>query len=157
MTAEKIAKEYKFSLAANEQSRGKFLELKRAIMRTQKELNFSKDVADFLGFFCDKVAEGKKISIVEETDLWTVTEASKKLGVTRPTIYKMVERGDLEGVEFEGLKIVPSSAVAFLKRKEIARTEALKKMNEIDMKLKKETRELRSNIDSDEDFEEIEL
>ena len=157
MSAEKIAKEYKFSLTGKAYSKDKFQELKRAIMRTQKELNFGEDVANFLGFFCDQVAEGKKISIVEETELWNVTEAAKNLGVTRPTIYKMIERGDLEGVEFEGMKIVPSSAVAFLKRKEIARTEALKKLHEIDMGLKKETRDLLPNSKSEDDFEEIDL
>ena len=77
MSAEKIAKEYKFSLEAKGYSKDKFLELKRAIMKTQKDLNFGEDVANFLGFFCDKIAEGKKISIVEETDLWSVTQAAK--------------------------------------------------------------------------------
>lgn len=157
MSAEKIAKEYKFSLEAKDYSKDKFLELKRAIMKTQKDLNFGEDVANFLGFFCDKVAEGKKISIVEETDLWNVTQAAKELGVTRPTIYKMVERGDLEGVDFEGMKIVPSSATAFLKRKELARTEALKKLNAINLKYDRETNDILPNLDSEDGFEEIDL
>lgn len=157
MSAEKIAKEYKFSSHGKAYSRDKFLELKKVIMKTQKDLNLGEEVGNFLGLFCDKAAEGKSISFVEETDLWNITEAAKRLGVTRPTIYKMVERGDLEGVDFEGMKIIPSSAVAFLKRKEAARTEALKKMHELDMKLKKETREWTSGKDTDEDFEEIDL
>ncbi len=156
MSAEKIAKEFKFSLETKGHNKDKFMALKKAIMKTQKELELSDDVGNFFSFFCDKVAEGKKISIVEETDLWNITKAAKILGVTRPTIYKMVERGDLEGVEFEGLKIVPSSAVAFLKRRENSKSEAMKKMHEIDMKFNKETRELVSNTD-DDDFEEIDL
>ena len=97
------------------------------------------------------------MSIVEETELWNVTQAAKELGVTRPTIYKMVERGDVEGVDFDGLKIVPSSVIAFMRRKELARKEALKQMHEIDMKLKKETRNFIPESDSDEYFEEIDL
>lgn len=164
MTAEKIAKEYKFSLEGKAYSKDKAQELRRAIqefkkviMKTQKELNFGEDAANFLGFICDEVAEGKNISIIEETPFWNVTEASKRLGVTRPTIYKMIERGDLDAVEFEGTKIVPSSAIAFLKRKEIARADALKKLHEIDSKLERESRDILPNSNSEDDFEEIDL
>lgn len=156
MSAEKIGKEYKYSIEPKAENKDIFLKLKKAIMKTQKELNFDDDVANFLSYFCDRAAEGRKVTIVDETDLWNITQTAKELGVTRPTVYRMIDRGDLEAVEFDGLKIVPSSVTAFLKRKEANRKEALKKVHKIDKKLKKETRDLLSKSDED-NFEEIDL
>lgn len=157
MTAEKVLKEFKFSFQDIEANSKKFLELKKAILISQKSLKLGDDVAAVFSFICDKAAEGKKLSVVEETELWSITQAAKELGVTRPTIYRMIERGDIEAVDFDGQKIVPSSVSSFLRRKEFARQEALKQLHEIDMKLKKETRELKSEIDNSENFEEIDL
>jgi len=155
MSAEKISKD-RLSLKGKTYSRDKFLEFKKTILKSQKDLNLDEDVVNFLSSFCDKIAAGKNISIIEETELWSVAQAAKELGVTRPTIYKMVERGDLGGIDLDGLKIVPSSLVSFMKRREILRQEALKKLHEIDIKLKKETRDLLPETD-DENFEELNL
>lgn len=157
MTAEKVLKELKFSFENRADNSKKFLKLKEAILISQKSLNLGEDVAAVFSFICDKAAEGKKLSVVEETELWSITQTAKELGVTRPTVYKMIERGDIESVDFDGQKIVPSSITAFLRRKEVARSNALKQMHEIDMKLKKETRDFTPESDSDEHFEEIDL
>jgi len=157
MTAEKVLKELKFSFENKDDDSEKFKKLKEAILISQRKLKLGADVAAVFSFICDKAAEGKKLSVIEETELWSITQTAKVLGVTRPTVYKMIERGDIESVDFDGQKIVPSSITAFLRRKEVAKLNVLKQMHDIDMKLKKETKDFIPESDSDEHFEEIDL
>lgn len=131
----------------------KIKEMKNAIHRLQKTVGLDRGLIDMIDYLVDKVAEGKTVSVVDQTELWSVTQAAKELGVTRPTVYKMIERGDLYTIDLDGKKIVPSSDLAFLKRKEIARTE----LNEINMKFERETNDILPNSDSKDEFEEIDL
>lgn len=89
--------------------------------------------------------------------LWTVTQAAKELGVTKPTIFKMYEGGDIKGISDEGLKIFPSSIIDYLNKQEKTRTKALVEMHRIDKDLTSETKNLKSKDDSEEHFEEINL
>lgn len=135
----------------------KLEEIKNAIHRVQKTVGVDRALIDMIDYLVDKVAEGKTVSVVDQTELWSVTQAAKELGVTRPTVYKMFERGDIQGVSLDGLKIVPSSVVTFMKRQESARAKALAELHEIDMKLKKETRDILPKANNEDDFEEIDL
>jgi hypothetical protein len=69
----------------------------------------------------------------------------------------MYERGDIQGVSLDGLKIVPSSAVAYMKKQESVKAKALAELHEIDMQLRPETRELVSGKDTSEYFEEVDV
>lgn len=150
------AEKHTYSMKSHTEAK-KIEEMKNAIHRLQKTVGLDSGLIDMIDYLVDKVAEGKTVSVVDQTELWTVTQAAKELGVTRPTVYKMIERGDLDTIDLDGKKIVPSSGLAYLKRKEIAKTEALKKLNEINMKFGRETNDILPNSDSKDDFEEIDL
>lgn len=150
------AEKHTYSMKSHTEAK-KIEEMKNAIHRLQKTVGLDRGLIDMIDYLVDKVAEGKTVSVVDQTELWSVTQAAKELGVTRPTVYKMIERGDLDTIDLDGKKVVPSSGLAFLKRKEIARTEALKKLNEINMKFERETNDILPNSDSKDDFEEIDL
>jgi len=156
MPAQKIDHKHSFSVKARLEAK-KLIELKNLIKEGQKKIGFDDQISNMLNFFFDKVAEGKTVSVVDLTELWSVTQTAKELGVTRPTIYKMYDRGDLQGVSLDGLKIVPSSAIAYLKRQEEIRTKALAELHEIDQQLKPETREWTSDKSTRESFEDIDL
>ena len=151
------AGKHTYSMKSSHTEARKLEEKKNALHRLQKTVGVDRGLIDMIDYLVDKVAEGKTVSVVDQTELWSVTQAAKELGVTRPTVYKMIERGDLDTIDFEGTKIVPSSGLAFLKRKEAARTEALKKLNEINMKFDREANDIFPIPDSKDDFEEIDL
>lgn len=160
MATEKIKQEQKYnhthSVKAHLES-AKLAELKRFIKEGQKKIGFDNEISEVLNFFFEKMAEGKTVSIIEQSELWSVTQAAKELGVTRPTVYKMYERGDIQGVALDGLKIIPSSVVVFLQKQEFTKLKALKELNKIDQDLKLETKDWTSNKNSDEYFEDIDL
>lgn len=156
MSAEKIEHKHTYS-SKNQIEPMKLEEMKNAIHKLQKTVGVDRKLIDMIDYLFDKVAEGKTVSVIDQTELWSVTQAAKELGVTRPTIYKMYERGDIQGVTLDGLKIVPSSAVAYLKRQEGIRAKALAELYKIDQSLKPETRELVSGKDTSEFFEDIDL
>jgi excisionase family DNA binding protein len=159
MSVEKLMSEYKVSISDNLLERKpKIIELKKALLKSEKEFDVDSEMVGLLKFLLDRISEGKKLSIIEETELYNVTEAAKILGVTRPTIYKMLERGDIQSVDYDGKKeVVPASVVAFLKRKEFSRVEALKKARAIENSINEETKNLIYEHDSEADFEEIDL
>jgi len=158
MSAEKISHEQKHTFSVKSQLEAKkLIEMKKFISEGQKKIGFDDKIFEMLNFFFEKVAEGKTVSVVDQTELWSVTQAAKELGVTRPTVYKMYERGDLQGVTLDGLKIVPSSVVSYLQRQEGIRAKALSEMNKIDLKLRPGTREWTSGKDTEEFFEDIDL
>jgi excisionase family DNA binding protein len=135
----------------------KIEEMKNAIHKLQNSIGIDSELINMIDYLVDRVAEGKTVSVVDQTELWSVTQAAKELGVTRPTVYKMIERGDLDTVNLDGTKIVPSSAIAFLKRKEKVRAEALKKLHEINLKFDRENNDILPQSNSEDDFEEIDL
>lgn len=158
MPAEKIRNDQKHTYSVKSQLEGKkLMEMKKFISESQKKIGFDDKISEMLNFFFEKVAEGKTVTVVDQTELWSVTQAAKELGVTRPTVYKMYERGDLQGVTLEGLKIVPSSIVAYLQRQEGVRAKALSELHKIDQQLKPGTREWTSGKNTDEFFEDIDL
>ncbi len=150
------AEKHTYSMKSHTEAK-KIEEMKTAIHRLQKTVGVDKGLIDMIDYLVDKVVEGKTVSIVDQTELWSVTQAAKELGVTRPTVYKMIERGDLDTVDLDGTKIVPSSALALLKRKEKVRAEALKKLHEINMKFDREHNDVLPQSNSKDDFEEIDL
>lgn len=156
MSAEKIENKHTYSLKSHVEAK-KLMEIKNMIREGQKKIGFDQKLSDVLDFFFDKIAEGKTVSVVDQTELWSVTQAAKELGVTRPTIYKMYERGDIQGITLDGLKIVPSSVVEFMKRQEGLRAKALAELHKIDQQLKPETREILPKGDAADYFEDIDL
>ena len=151
------AEKHTYSMKPSHSEAKKIEEMKIAIHKLQNTIGVDRELINMIDYLVDKVVEGKTVSIVDQTELWPVTQAAKELGVTRPTVYKMIERGDLDAVDFDGTKIVPSSALALLKRKEIVRADALKKLHEINMKFDRENNDLLPQSDSKDDFEEIDL
>ena len=150
------AEKHTYSMKSHTEAK-KIEEMKNAIHRLQKTVGLDSGLIDMIDYLVDKVAEGKTVSVVDQTELWSVTQAAKELGVTRPTVYKMYERGDIQAVSLDGLKIVPSSAVAFMKRQESVRAKALAELHKIDMKLNKDTRDILPKANNEDDFEEIDL
>jgi len=141
MSAEKIEHKHTYSSKTQIEPM-KLEEIKNAIHKLQRTVGVDRKLIDMIDYLFDKVAEGKTVSVVDQTDLWSVTQAAKELGVTRPTIYKMYERGDILGVALDGLKIVPSSAVCLFKssKKELERR-SLAELYKIDtVRLNQETR-----------------
>jgi excisionase family DNA binding protein len=151
------AEKHTYSMKPSHTESKKIEEMKNAIHKLQNTIGVDRELINMIDYLVDKVVEGKTVSIVDQTNLWSVTQAAKELAVTRPTVYKMIERGDLDAVDLDGMKIVPSSAFAFLKRKELARSEALKKLHEINMKFDRENNDLLPQSDSKDDFEAIDL
>lgn len=151
------AEKHTYSMKSSHTEAKKLEEMKNAIHRLQKTVGVDRGLIDMIDYLVDKVAEGKTVSVVDQTELWSVTQAAKELGVTRPTVYKMYERGDIQGVSLDGLKIVPSSAVAYMKKQESVKAKALAELHEIDMQLRPETRELVSGKDTSEYFEEVDV
>lgn len=156
MSAEKIEHKHTYSVKSQIEAK-KLMEIKNLINEGQKKIGFDQKLSEMLNYFFDKVAEGKTVSVIDQTELWSVTQAAKELGVTRPTIYKMYERGDIQGVTLDGLKIVPSSVVEYIKRQEGVRAKALAELHKIDQQLKPETRGLVSGKETSEFFEDIHL
>ena len=159
MSVERIMNEFKISITDNLLERKpKILELKKALLKSEKEFDVDLEVLRLLRFMIDRVSEGKKLSVIEETELCSITDAAKILGVTRPTVYKMIERGDILSVDYDGKnEVVPASIIAFMKRKEIAKKEALKKARGIEDSLLEATKNLAHQSDSEEDLEEIDF
>lgn len=159
MSVEKIMNEFKISITDNLiERRPKILELKKALLKSEREFDVDQEVLRLLRFMIDRVSEGKKLSVIEETELCSITDAAKILGVTRPTVYKMIERGDILSIDYDGKnEVVPNSIIAFMKRKEAAKKEALMKLRGIEDALLDETKNLAHQDDSEEDFEEIDF
>ena len=141
MSAEKIEHKHTYSVKSQIEAK-KLMEIKNLINEGQKKIGFDQKLSEMLNY---------------QTELWSVTQAAKELGVTRPTIYKMYERGDIQGVTLDGLKIVPSSVVEYIKRQEGVRAKALAELHKIDQQLKPETRGLVSGKETSEFFEDIDL
>jgi len=156
MSAEKIENKHTYSVKSHLEAK-KLKQIKKLILEGQKQIGFDQKLSEMLNFFFDKLAEGKTVSVVDQTELWSVTQTAKELGVTRPTIYKMYERGDIQGVALDGLKIVPSSVVEFVRRQEDVRAKALSELHNIDQQLKAETREILPKSNSADYFEDIDL
>ncbi len=159
MSVERIVNEFKIptkdSLA---ERKPKILVLKKALSKSETEFDVDQDLLKLLRFMVDQASEGKKLSVIVETDLCSITDAAKIMGVTRPTVYKMIERGDILSVDYDGKnEVVPESIIAFMKRKEIAKKEALMKLRGIEDSLLDETKNLAHQDDSEEDFEEIDF
>lgn len=72
--------------------------------RFQKLLTASPEVLEKV----DSVLEGRAQPLSENINLMTLTllEAAKRIGVSRPTIYRLVKRGELETVLIGGLERV---------------------------------------------------
>lgn len=134
----------------------KLQELKSRLKQSHKDLEISEDVLAFLSYVCEKIAEGKTLTVIDQTELWSVAQAAKELGVTRPTVYKMAERGDLQAVDCEGVKIVPSSVITFLRKQEDVKQKALFELSKIDSELKPETRNI-TFTNREDNFEDVDL
>ena len=62
----------------------------------------------------DAILTGKAPAPKAEADyrLLTISEAAKKLGISRPTAYRLIEKGRLDIVLLDGVQRVPMHAVA---------------------------------------------
>jgi len=63
------------------------------------------------------MVEGMTMTMCRPEDLINITQAAEMLGVSRPTIYELIRRGELTPVEIAGLSYLDRGEVESLKQK----------------------------------------
>ena len=66
MPVEKIEHKHTYSLKSQVEAK-KLMEIKNLLREGQKKIGFDQKLSDMLDFFFDKIAEGKTVSVVDQT------------------------------------------------------------------------------------------
>lgn len=148
-----------FGIELNDISVKENLKHERVIqIKLTEDIEIAKELLGAIRRILSKLSEGNDVSIFDYGDWYNVSEAANKLGVTRPTVYKMIEDGRIKAVDDKnGKKISPKSVIAYLEKQELDKSEALAMMAIIDAKLD-QTDELDEGVlDGSGRFEEVDL
>lgn len=129
-------------------------------IKISEDFEIEGEVLAAISRILEKVSEGNDVSIFDYGEWFNISESAKELGVTRPTVYKMIEDGKIKCVVDEDgkKKVSPKSIINYLEDQEVLRQDALLEMAKVDAQLD-ESDQLDEEIfqDTDDDFEELDL
>lgn len=105
-------------------------EAERFVIKTRLgEIQLPVDLSAFLMGVVQQVASGEAIGVQSLPEELTTTTAAQRLGVSRPTLMKMIRRGDLEAYKVGShTRLKTSTVLGFARARQDARREALEQL-----------------------------
>ncbi|WP_431791520.1 helix-turn-helix domain-containing protein [Microbacterium paraoxydans] len=100
------------------------------VLRTAlSEIPLPADLSGFLMGVLQQIASGEAVGVQSLPEELTTTTAAQRLGVSRPTLMKMIKRGELEAYRVGSHTRLKTSVVLdFARSRQEARKDALAKM-----------------------------
>ncbi|CAN7220214.1 helix-turn-helix domain-containing protein [Microbacterium foliorum] len=105
-------------------------EPERFVIRTNiGEITLPADLSSFLMGVVQRAATGDAIAIQSLPEELTTTTAAQRLGVSRPTLMKMIKRGELEAYKVGShTRVKTSTVIEYARGRQDARRAALSEM-----------------------------
>lgn len=103
---------------------------------TGKQIHLAKELADFVDHLLRRVAQGGSVSVVTLPEMLTTSTAADVLGISRPTLMKMINNGTIHSTKVGSHHRLRFSDVEALRcQREQDRHSSFEEMRDIDNEL----------------------